>query len=180
MFIPIILGTARAERNSLMPAKYILDQVAKAGFETQLLDVKDFRLAATDNSLEAPTSQEYAKIIDRADGLIIVSPEYNHGYPGELKMMLDMAYKEYFHKPVGICGGSIGILGGARMVEQLRLVCIELHMVPIREAIYFPTVQTLFDAKGAITNETYAGRVKTFLDELKWYAEALKIARGKV
>lgn len=179
MFIPIILGTARTGRNSLLPAKYILDQVTKAGLETQLLDVKDNRLEATDNSLNSPISKEYAKIIDRADGLIIVSPEYNHGYPGELKMMLDMAYKEYFHKPVGICGVSIGILGGARMVEQLRLVCIELHMIPLREAIYFPKVQDLFDSQGLIKDNTYTARVKTFLDELKMYAEALKAARNK-
>lgn len=58
----------------------------------------------------------------RADGLVIVSPEYNHGYPGEMKLMLDQLYKEYNRKPVGICGVSSGALGGARMVEQLRLI----------------------------------------------------------
>jgi NAD(P)H-dependent FMN reductase len=64
-------------------------------------------------------------------------------------------------------------------VEQLRLVCIELHMVPIREAVYFPTVQKLFDENGAIKDESFHGRVGKFLDELFWYVKALKPARER-
>ena len=77
-----------------------------------------------------------------ADGLIVVSPEYNHGYPGPLKEVLDSLYEEYEHKPIGICGAGGG-LGGSRAVEQLRLVAIELKLVPIREALYFPMVWDL-------------------------------------
>jgi NAD(P)H-dependent FMN reductase len=65
-----------------------------------------------------------------ADGFIIVSPEYNHSYPGELKMLLDMLFSQYAHKPVGICGVSSGAWGGTRMVEQLRLVCLAFHLGP--------------------------------------------------
>jgi NAD(P)H-dependent FMN reductase len=81
---------------------------------------------------------------------------------------------EYYAKPVGFCGVSIGELGGARAVEQLRLVGVEFHMVPIREALYFSNVQNLFDESGNIKNETYFNKVKNFLSELTWYAEALK------
>ena len=106
-----------------------------------------------------------------------MAPEYDHGYPGELKMMLDMLYKEFNRKPVGICGVSAGGTGGVRVVEQLRLVAIEFQMVPIREAIYFSNVHKLFDEEGNITDESYIGQTKSFFEELLWYARALKAAR---
>ena len=101
--------------------------------------------------------------------MIIVSPEYNHGYPGELKMMLDLLYKEYAQKPIGFCGVSAGGLGGARVVEQLRLVSIEFHMIPIREAMYFSSVQDLFEENGKIKDESYSPRITKFLNELVSY-----------
>ncbi len=178
MYIPIILGTAREGRKSEMVANFMLGEVKAAGLETELLDVRDYRVTATGFPGMSDKAKLLAPKISKADALIIVSPEYNHGYPGELKMMLDLLYDEYFKKPMGICGVSRGGLGGSRMVEVLRLVAVELHMVNIREALYFPSVQDLFEANGAIKNrDAYTGRVKTFLDELVWYAGALKNAR---
>lgn len=178
LFIPIILGTAREGRASENVAKFVLGEMAKfTDVETELIDARDYRLEATDNTESKEKAKKLSEKISRADGLIIVSPEYNHGYPGELKMMLDMLYREYFRKPIGICGVSMGGLGGARMVEQLRLVSIELHMVPIREAIYFSNAQQLFDEGGAIKDQSYVSRFKTFMDEMSWYAKALKEAR---
>ncbi|MCX6779068.1 MAG: NAD(P)H-dependent oxidoreductase [Candidatus Magasanikbacteria bacterium] len=173
MFIPIILGTAREGRQSEKAAQFVLEEVLKYGLESEILDVRDFRLPATDASKQSDVAKKLAEKITRADGLIVVSPEYNHGYPGELKMMLDMLYTEYAHKPLGICGVSMGGLGGVRMVEQLRQVATELHMVNIREAIYFSGIQNLFE-NGKIKDESFGGRVKTMLDELVWYANTLK------
>jgi NAD(P)H-dependent FMN reductase len=136
--------------------------------------VRDYRLPATDNSKESPQAKTLAEKVRRADGLIIVSPEYNHGYPGELKMMLDMLFSEYAHKPVGICGVSSGAWGGARMVEQLRLVCLAAHMVPTGEAVYFPKVQELFDDQGSFLGKSQHGQARRLLQELVWYATALK------
>ena len=180
MNIPIILGTAREGRQSEKAANYMLQQAKEANIDseiinTEFLDVRDYRIAATGE--QTPAVKAFSEKITQADGLIIVSPEYNHGYPGELKMMIDMLYKEYNRKPIGICGVSAGALGGARVVEKLRLVAIELQMVPIREAIYFPKIQELFDENGNIKDESYGERVKAFLDELVWYAKALKTAR---
>lgn len=180
LFIPIILGTAREGRASEKVAKFVFGEMAKfADIETELIDVRDYRLQSTDNTETQEIAKKLSEKISRADGLIVVSPEYNHGYPGELKMMLDMLYREYFKKPIGICGVSMGGLGGVRMVEQLRLVSIELHMVPIREAVYFSNVQQLFGEDGNIKDQSYAPRLKTFMDELFWYAKALKEAREK-
>jgi NAD(P)H-dependent FMN reductase len=177
MYVPIILGTAREGRKSEKVASYMLERAKDAGLQSEVLDVRDFRVKATDNTMTLETAKAFSEKVSKADGLIIVSPEYNHGYPGELKMMLDLLYQQYFNKPVGICGVSKGSLGGARMVEQLRLVCIELHTVPIREAMYFPAVQDLFDEGGEIKDKSFNVRAKVFFDELIWYAKALKTGR---
>ena len=137
--------------------------------------MRDYRINASKE--ETPATKEYAEKIAKADGLIVVSPEYNHSYPGELKMMLDIAYQEYARKPVGLCGVSMSPMGGVRAVEHLRGVFAELHMVDIREAVYFSNVGNLFDEQGNITDESYKEKVKTFLEELIWYAKALKTAR---
>jgi len=178
MYIPVILGTARIGRQSEKVANFILEETKKAGFETELIDVRDLRTDATDNTQASSQAKKLSPKIEKADALIIVSPEYNHGYPGELKMMMDLLYQQYARKPVGFCGVSAGGLGGARAVEQLRQVVIELHMVPIREALYFPVVQNLFDEKSTMKDPgAYKDRVKSFLDELARYANALKPAR---
>lgn len=180
MLIPVILGTARNGRQSEKVAKFVASEVKKAGIDTEIIDVRDFRVAATDNTGALPQASSLSRKIAPADAFIIVSPEYNHGYPGELKMMLDLLYDEWARKPVGFCGVSAGGLGGARAVEQLRQVVVELHMVNIREALFFPVVQNLFDEKGDIKDAApYRDRVKTFLEELTWYAETLKNRRGK-
>ncbi|MBI2591671.1 MAG: NAD(P)H-dependent oxidoreductase, partial [Candidatus Brennerbacteria bacterium] len=145
--------------------------------ETELIDVRDYRLPATDNTETSEMAKKFAEKISRADGFIIVAPEYNHSYPGELKMTLDMVFEQYARKPVAICGVSAGGLGGARMVEQLRLVAIEFHMVPIHNAVYFSSVKNLFDENGIIKDQSYMLKVQKLLDELVWYANALKEAR---
>src|SRR3989338_5841568 len=132
LFIPIILGTARAGRRSEHAARFVFGKMKKReGIETEFLDVRDFRLSATDDTGETEVAKKLAAITGRADGFIIVAPEYNHGYPGELKMMLDMSDGEYAKKPIAICGVSEGATGGARMMEQLRNVIIDLAAVPL-------------------------------------------------
>lgn len=174
MYVPIILGTARLGRESEKVAKFMLQELKESDLESEILDVRNYRLDATDRTGSQVEAKAFASMITKADAIIVVSPEYNHGYPGELKMTLDMLYSEYFKKPVGFCGVSNGILGGVRAVEQLRLVAIELHMVPIREAIYFSMVESLFDEEGEIKDKSYYERVQTFLNELVWYAEKLR------
>ncbi len=177
MYVPIILGTAREGRQSEKVANYMLKAAMDYGLETEIIDVRDFRPPATDSTGASPLAQALGAKIARADGVIIVTPEYNHGYPGELKMALDLLYGQYARKPLGICGVSAGGLGGARAVEQLRLISVEFRMVPIREALYFPNVKDSFDEKGGIKDAQYGKRVKSFLDELTWYAKALKASR---
>ncbi len=177
MYLPIILGTARQGRRSEAVARFMLGEVKAVGLESEIIDVKDYVRLATDDAEESSAAKQLGEKVQRADGFIVVTPEYNHGYPGELKIVLDLLYKEYARKPIGFCGVSNSRLGGARAIEQLRLVAIEFHMVPIREAVYFSQVQTIFDAEGNVTDEAYHGRVSKFLEELLWYAKALQAAR---
>ncbi|MCX6680607.1 MAG: NAD(P)H-dependent oxidoreductase [Methanothrix sp.] len=177
MYIPVILGTARLGRQSEKAAQFMLQKAREAGLECEIIDVRDYRLEATDNTEKSQPALNLAEKARRADGFIIVSPEYNHGYPGELKMLLDMLFSQYAHKPVGICGVSSGTWGGTRMVEQLRQVCLAFHMVPTGEAVHFPRVQELFDEAGLLKGNSQHGQAKRLLEELIWYARALKAGR---
>src|SRR3989344_1990511 len=182
LFLPILLGTAREGRQSEKVANFVLREIQKLpGVETELIDVRDFildgRTARLGRETNTESAQKWSDIMQKADGLVIVTPEYDHGYPGELKMMLDIIYDEYARKPVGFCGVSAGSMGGSRAVEQLRLVAIEFQMVPIHRAEYFSNVGDLFDEQGDIKEESYHKRMEEFFQELHWYANALKQAR---
>lgn len=167
MYIPIILGTARVGRQSEKVAKFVFNQVNSKNIDSEIIDVRNYRINATKNPSSSPLARKLAQKIIPADALIIVSPEYNHGYPGELKMMLDLLYEEYFNKPVAFCGVSASALGGARVVEQLRLVSIEFHMIPIRDALYFSNVESIFDNQGRLQDQSYITKISSLLEKLK-------------
>jgi NAD(P)H-dependent FMN reductase len=178
LFIPVLLGTSRPGRRSEAVAKFVVEETKTYGLETELLDIKDFPIGNTIDLTE--TTKRWRELMTKADGLIILAPEYNHGYSGELKMLLDLAYQEYNHKPLGVCGVSSGPLGGARMVEQLRLVAIELQMTPIRNAVYFSLVQDIVGEDGLVKDpDNWRKKLGTVLDEMKWYGEVLKEGRNK-
>lgn len=178
LYIPVLLGSSRAERRSAQVAAFIVNQVEKKGMTTELLDVRTMDLPHYEEAHESlPQAKQWSETMQRADGLIVVSPEYNHSFPGVLKNTLDYLYDEYRHKPIGIVGTSKSQMGGVRMVEQLRLVAIELHMVPIRNAVYFGEMRKKFDEAGELLDEAYIERVDKMLDELLWYARVLKKGR---
>lgn len=147
MYIPIILGTARQGRYSEKVANLILGYAKNLGLDTEIVDVRDFRLEATDNTEEIPLAKKWAEKLVRCEGLVMVAPEYNHGYSGELKMFLDMLYEDYFGKPVGLVGVSMGPWGGTRGIQALRLTCLALGMHPILQTVYVPHVQEALDEK---------------------------------
>lgn len=172
--IPVLLGTMREGAVSDLAAIYMNRQLLNRGIESQLIDPADYHEKKT---FEQEHVKPWSDIMSHADGLVIVTPEYNHGYPGPLKEMLDALYEEFARKPVAVCGVSAGGLGGARVVEQVKLVTIELHMVPIRESVYFSNARGLFNEDATIKDSNYDMRVGTMIDELIWFAEALKKSR---
>jgi NAD(P)H-dependent FMN reductase len=180
LFIPIILGTARQGRESEQVAHFVFEQTKKrAMVETELIDVRKLPMRL-DDAGEQMKDPKFSATIERCDGLIIVTPEYNHGYPGLLKHALDMNLKEYIHKAVGICGVSAGAFGGARVIENLLPVLRELGLVTIFEDVNFGKVGTLFDESGQLLDQKYVRRLDKFLDELIWMARVLRHGRETI
>jgi NAD(P)H-dependent FMN reductase len=180
LFIPIILGTARQGRQSEKVARFIFEETKKrADVETELIDVCNLPMKL-DDAGEQMKDPKFSATIERCDGLIIVTPEYNHGYPGLLKHALDMNLKEYIHKAVGICGVSAGPFGGARVIEGLLPVMRELGLVTIFEDVNFGKVQEIFDEQGRLLDQSYVKRVDKFLNELTWMARVLRHGREKI
>src|SRR6478672_2157705 len=180
LFIPVILGTARQGRESEHVANLVFEQTKKrAGVETELVDVRRLPMKL-DDAGEQMKDPKFSATIDRCDGLIIVTPEYNHSFPGLLKHALDMNLKEYIHKAVGICGVSAGPFGGARVIENLLPVLRELGLVTTFTDVNFGSVGTLFDEHGNLLDQGYVRRVDKFLDELIWMASVLRHGREKI
>ncbi len=177
LFIPLILGTARQGRESEHAAKFVFERTkARAGVETEFIDVRTLPMKL-DDAGEQMKDPKFAATIERCDGLIIVTPEYNHSFPGLLKHALDMCLKEYIHKAVGICGVSAGIIGGARVIENLLPVMREFGLVTIFEDVNFGKVGMLFDERGNLLDENFVRRVDKFLDELIWMSRVLRYGR---
>lgn len=179
LFLPIILGTNRKDRKSAFVAKWLLGEMEKrAEIETRLFDVADFALPQDDYGTGIKDSfPEWRDAIIRADGLVIVTPEYNHGYPGALKSVLDLLLKEYIHKAVAVVGVSAGPFGGTRVIESLVPMVRELGLAVTFADLNFPKVQEKFDQNGILLDSAYEKRVKDFLDELVWMSRALKWGR---
>jgi NAD(P)H-dependent FMN reductase len=180
LFIPLILGTARQGRESEHAARIVFERTKKrAGVETELIDVRTLPMRL-DDAGEQMKDAKFASTIERCDGLIIVTPEYNHSFPGLLKHALDMNLKEYIHKAVGICGVSAGPFGGARAIENLLPVMRELGLVTIFEDVNFGNVGTLFDERGNLLDQNFIRRVDSFLNELIWMARVLRHGRENI
>ena len=180
LFIPVILGTTRKGRFSEAVARFVLEQTSKrTDVETTLVDIKEIRLPV-DDAGEAIKDPAFSAIVMRADALILIVPEYNHGFPGLLKHVLDTNLKEYIHKAVGICGVSASGFGGARVIQNLLPVMRELGLVTIFWDGNFSKVQSLFDADGSITDASYVGRIEKFLAELVWMAKVLRHGRENI
>jgi NAD(P)H-dependent FMN reductase len=177
LYIPVILGTVREGRMSLYPAKLLWQELARRdGVETELIDIAQLPLP-TDDAGEAIKDPGFSAKVERADALVIVTPEYNHGYPGMLKHVLDSCLKEYIHKAVGVVGVSRGIFGGTRVIENLLPVLRELGLVTIFWDVNFSTVHKVFDAQGNLLDQTFLGVIDQFLKELIWMAKTLRHGR---
>ena len=180
LFIPLILGTARQGRESEHAARFVFERTkARAGVETEFIDIRTVPMKL-DDAGEQMKDPKFAATIERCDGLIIVTPEYNHSFPGLLKHALDMCLKEYIHKAVGICGVSAGIMGGPRVIESLLPVMRELGLVTIFEDVNFGKIGMLFDDRGNLLDENFIRRVDMFLNELIWMSRVLRHGRQNI
>jgi NAD(P)H-dependent FMN reductase len=196
--IKVIIGSTRQGRFNEKPAQWIYEEAKKLdGVDVELLDLRDYPMPFFESPMspsmakgqyENEVVQKWAEKIKEGDAFIIVTPEYNHGYPAVLKNAMDVIYPEWNRKPVGFV--AYGSAMGARAVEQLRQVAIELQMAPIRNAIHIP-VDIFFAAmmgKGPLGPEMFepirkspmGDRVQVFFDELLWWARVLKYGRENI
>ena len=179
----LIFASTRQGRQGEQLARWVHDIVTKDGrFAVEYLDLRHWKLPYFDHP-ESPMTGHYslevlpwAEKVGSADGFLVVTPEYNHGYPAVLKSALDAVYSEWGRKPIAFVGyGSEG--GGARCVEQLRQVALELQMVPVRESmvVSFPADQ--FDTLGQPKDPALTDVAHSMLDELSFWTESLRALR---
>lgn len=182
LFLPILLGTNRQNRRSENVAKWLFEKMSeREELETKLFDARDFHLPQDDYGMDIGGDfPEWRDSIIRADGLVVVTPEYNHGYPGILKSILDLLLKEYIHKTVAFVGVSAQVWGGTRVIEALLPTIREMGLTPTFTDLNFPRVQNLFDEEGNLLDDAYEKRVKEFLDELIWMSRTLKWGRENI
>lgn len=185
--IGIILGSIREIRRGGRVAKWLTAQLANyKKFQWELLDLKEYPLPFY-NENDSPEGLEgkytnlqgkkWANKIGEFDGFIIITPEYNHGTSAVLKNALDWVYYEWNKKPVAFISYSPNAAGGVRAVEQLRLNSIEFQMAPINQAIHITYVLDTVDENGKLLKGHFNERLKSQLEELLWWAKALKTAR---
>jgi len=183
--IGVILASTRDGRRGEGLAQWIHAQLAERTAGAEIVDLRQWRLPNYDHAVMPPvaeksytdaTARTWVEKIAALDGYVIVTPEYNHGYPGGLKNAIDHAFTVWANKPVGFVSYG-GMAGGARAVEQLRLVSIELRMVPIRDEVNIKLSAGALDERGRPTEEIYQKRGAALIDTLLWWARVAKEGR---
>jgi len=181
--IAVLAGTTRPERKSIHAARYIAEFGRRLpGVEIIFVDPVEFHFPGDGNDPEGKDPR-YSEITARADAFYIVTPEYNHSFPGSLKRMLDSELANYNHKPVAIAGASDGNWGGVRAVEALVPAIRETGLVVLSWDIYFPYVNKMFEENGDIKPEhaeRYERNLQKQYDELLWMARLFKRGRAEL
>jgi NAD(P)H-dependent FMN reductase len=177
LYIPVLAGTIRTQRQSILAARFV-EKIGSQiqGIKTELVDPLNFTFPGDGNDPEGKDPR-YSEITNKADGFFIVTPEYNHSFPGSLKRMLDSELQNYIHKPVAFAGVSGGQWGGVRAIEALVMTVREMGMAATFTDMHFPNIADQFDSDGNPTNERTEHYVQKSWDELIWMARALKYGR---
>lgn len=176
--LAIIVGSNREGRFGGTVADWVVSQARQRDDVTiDVIDLVDIDLPMVYPQQPEPAVLDYIERIGDADAFIVVTPEYNHGYPAALKQAIDLPRSEWNRKPVAFVSyGGVG--GGLRAVEQLRGVFAELHSVTMRDSVSFHMAWELFDDSGTLRQpDRCNATATTMLDHLTWWATALRTAR---
>jgi len=178
--IPIVSGSVRTGRKSLLVARFLRDQFGELGYgEAELIDLADypfpvFEERPSDSNSLPPSLELFRSKLRVADGILLVSPEYKNGIPGALKNVIDYLDPGAFrHKAVGICTVSAGGFGGIQCMSQLRQLILALGGSPVPEGLPISNVGEYFSNREPLLNNSLLEKTRHFLDELLWYTEAL-------
>jgi NAD(P)H-dependent FMN reductase len=174
-----VLGTARTNNQSAGIAQATVQLIETLpGYSSELVAVADHITAAVTvppwgegGASQTPTV--WQSIVQKSHALVLVVPEYNHSFPGELKLLLDSLWDDYEHKAVGIIGVSAGTLGAARVVDHIKPVLIELKLHPIKENVHISKVNEALTANGTFAHDETSEHIATLVHEITALSNAL-------
>jgi NAD(P)H-dependent FMN reductase len=185
--IAIIVASVREGRRGFPFAQWIHGLAARRDVTAELVDLRDWPLGAYDQKAppsvletsyaEGTLPRRWAELVRATDGFVIVTPEYNHGYPGQLKNAIDWLFPAWHYKPIAfLTYGGFG--AGVRAAEQLTLVATEVRMIPVRDQVNLRMIGLATDEHGAPSEEIYTKRANAMLDELVWLTRVMREARA--
>lgn len=178
--IAVIAASVRTGRQSYRVAAFFENYIKENGLgSAEILDLHKYNFPLFDERLKyqpdpADGVLDFAGRISNADGIVIVTPEYNGGYPASLKNAIDLLYQEWYKKPVGIATVSDGVFGGTQVIMSLQFTLWKMRAWTIPAMFPVPNVDKSFDADGRLLNEGLAKRAAGFIRELLWCIEAGK------
>ncbi len=177
--LTIVLGSARKGRVSEQVFSFVKERAgATLNTDIKTADVSDFLLTrTTPPEEESDLAVEWRKTVSESDAFVFVIPEYNHGYPGEFKILLDSAYEEYSKKPVLLVTVSDGPWGGARMAENIKPILQNLGLIVLPKVLHTSFADKKFENNGSPDDE-YQKQMDSLLEELVEYGRGLKSLRG--
>jgi NAD(P)H-dependent FMN reductase len=178
--IAVITGSTREGRFGPTVARWIIERIIeRPDMSVDDIDLAEVGLRPHLHGARDEQEQAYIRRLDRADGFVVVTPEYNHSYPAALKQAIDLTRTEWRRKPVAFVSYG-GLSGGLRAVEQLRLVFAEMQSTTVRETVSFHGCYERFDEQGQPYDaDGTAVAATTMLDDLAWWADVLRLGRGR-
>jgi len=192
MKLQVIVGSTRPTRAADKVAPWVVSRTAlHEAFETEVIDLRDWQLPMfgehmgsvgdpNDPSYSDPIVRQWNRKIAEADAYLVITPEYNHSLPGELKNAIDSVFVSFAfrNKPMAMVGYSAGIGGGIRALEHLAQIAVEVEAMPLRSTVVLPFVDKAFTDDGAPTDPANEISLQVLLDDLAWWGAALHNARA--
>ena len=177
--IAIISSSVRRERNSHRVALYFKRFIEENNIATvEILDLNEYQFPVFNERLRlqpnpAANVLDFAAKIKAANGVLIVTPEYNGGYPASLKNVTDLLYDEWRRKPIAISTVSDGSFGGTQVITSLQFSLWKIRAWTVPAMFPVPKVKEAFDENGIPSDKTGTDkRAQGFLSELTWCMDA--------
>jgi NAD(P)H-dependent FMN reductase len=191
--LQVIVGSTRPTRAADRVVPWVVERAqSHGGFDVEVLDLRDWPLPFfqehmgtigdfSDPTYSDPIVRSWNRKIREGDAYLIVTAEYNHSVPGQLKNAIDSVFVSFGfrNKPIGFVGYSGGIAAGTRAVEHLALIAVEAEAVPLRNSVLIPFVTEAFDEDGKPKSGAAEIALAITLDDLAWFANALGRARAE-
>jgi NAD(P)H-dependent FMN reductase len=191
--LKIIIGSTRPTRSADRVAPWVVERTTThTAFDVEVLDLRDWPLPLfqehlgtigdfSDPTYSEPIVRQWNRKLKEADALLVITAEYLHSIPGTLKNAFDNVFVSWAlrNKPLAAVGYSTGIAAGVRAIEHLMDVAIESGMVPLRDTVLIPRVETAFDEQGAPVDPMTDVAMTVMLDDLEWWGTLLAKARAE-